>query len=148
MRRVVIPLLAGCLLMGGVPEASAAEASRDLPQEFRKIGTYKLSKRVKVRDGEVFPVAINEVIYEVYTDGISVRCYAGEGDAFTSFEIYRRDGITVSRSRGLVETVPGIQAKTFVGDVFRQLSLTEEKLTLSKFPALSDIVEITYAERT
>jgi hypothetical protein len=121
---------------------------RKLPAEFRLVGAYELTKRVKIRDGKTFPVAINAVTYEVYTDGITVRCYVGDGEAFTSFDIYRRDGITVTRQGGLVETVPGIQAKTFVGDILRQISLTEERLTLSRFPALSDIIEITYATRT
>ena len=144
--RISAIMAAGALALGG-PVVAQDDPTREVPVEFRLIGTYKLSKRVKVRNGEVFPVAVNAVHYQLYTDGISVRCYAGAGDAFTSFEIYRRDGITVSRNEGLVETVPGIQAKTFVGDVIRQLSLTEEKLALTRFPAFSNIVEITYAER-
>lgn len=130
-----------------LPGVSAPGQDGEVPVEFRLIGTYTLAKRIKVRNGEGFPVAINPVDYRLYTDGITVRCYAGGGDAFTAFEIYRRDGITVSRPGGLVETVPGIQAKTFVGDVLRQMALSEERLTLTKFPALSDIVEITYASR-
>lgn len=140
-------MVALLLLLPGVSAPGQDGEAGEVPVEFRLIGTYTLTKRIKVRNGEGFPVAINPVDYRLYTDGITVRCYVGAGDAFTAFEIYRRDGITVSRPGGLVETISGIQAKAFVGDVLRQMALSEERLTLSKFPALSDIVEITYADR-
>ena len=140
--------VAFCCSVFALPvDAQQIDVDRNIPAEFRSVGTYKLIKRVKVRDGKLFPVAISEVLYEIYTDGITVRCYGEESDAFTAFEVYRRDGIVVTRGGGLVETVPGIQPKTIVGDVLRQLCLTEQRMTLSRFPALSDIVEITYSER-
>ena len=137
-----------CLALTGPRLLAADETPRVVPAEFRLIGSYELTKRIKVRAGEAFPIAINAIRYEVFTDGITVRCYAGEGEAFTSFEIYRRDGVAVARKAGLVESIPGIQAKTLVGDVLRQLSLTEERMILSRFPAKSDIMEVTYALRT
>ena len=46
-----------------------------------------------------------------------------------------------------MEVVPGLQAYSLVGNVLRQLALTEERLVLTKFPSFSDVVEITYANR-
>jgi hypothetical protein len=135
------------LFLAGWMDTVPAQTERNVPSEFRLVGTYELTKRVKIRDGKPFKVAINPVSYEVYTDGITVRCYVGDGEAFTAFEIYRRDGIAVTRPGGLVESVPGVQAKTAAGDVLRQMSLTEGRMILSRFPALSDITEITYATR-
>lgn len=136
-----------CMMMLGSGLSASGNEERNVPEEFRHVGTYKLTKRVKIRDGKSFPVAIGAIYYDVYTDGISARCYGGKGDAFTEFEIYRRDGIVVRREDGLTENIPGIQAKAVVGNVLRQLSLTGERMTLSRFPGVSDIVEITYSER-
>lgn len=144
-RIAAITIAAACFMGGG--GLSHAGAERSVPKEFRNVGMYELEKRVKIRDGVAFPVAIKTIRYEVYTDGITVRCYGEKGSAFTSFEIYRRDGISVSRGKGMIERMPGIQAKSVVGDVVRQMSLTEERMTLARFPALSDIVEITYSRR-
>ena len=68
-------------------------------------------------------------------------------EGFTEFGIYRNDGVVVRKSPTLMETVAGVQASTMVGNVMRQLTLTQSKLTLTKFPALSDIIQITYAVR-
>ena len=72
---------------------------------------------------------------------------AGGSESYTSFSIYRNDGVLVKTGSSKVETVPGVQAHTMVGDVVRQLTLTQQRLVLTKFPALSDVVEVTYANR-
>ncbi|MBJ07139.1 MAG: hypothetical protein CMO40_08520 [Verrucomicrobiaceae bacterium] len=128
------------------PTAAAGEAS--LPVGFRFVGNYQLEKRIKVRDGKPFQVRSNPFVCRIYTDGIMVRVYGESGgEGFTSFTIYRNDGVLVGAGTSHMETVPGIQAHSLVGNLSRQLTLTEEQLVLTKFPGLSDVVEITYANR-
>ena len=134
--------LAGFLGLAG---GAMAGPSAAVPPEFDYIGTYRLVNRVKLRDAEVFPVAIRPMDYRVYSDGITLRLYVGEGH--TAFRIYRNDGIVKRHSDTEVETVPGLQAQTLVGHVLRQVCLTEETLTLTKIPAFSDVLEVTYGRR-
>ncbi|NNC88145.1 MAG: hypothetical protein HKN82_06755 [Akkermansiaceae bacterium] len=142
---VVVIALAGCF---GPPGKALAEPVAAVPAEFDYVGTYRLVKRVKLRHAEVFPVAIRPVDYRVYTDGITLRLYGSQGDGgHTSFTIYRNDGIVQRHSDSVVETVPGIQAQSLVGQVLRQVCLTELTLTLNKIPALSDVLEVTYGRR-
>lgn len=133
-------------LIGFAPILCAADKS--LPAGYRFVGNYQLAKRVKIRDGSPFIVKSKAFVCRVYTDGVSVRVY-GESDdeSYTAFSIHRNDGVLVGAGTTKMETIPGIQAHTLVGNVFRQLTLTEERLVLTKFPALSDVVEITYANR-
>ena len=127
--------------------AGAAE-SEGIPAGFRFVGNYQTEKRIKIREGQRFSVATKPFVCRVYTDGITVRVYGDEGvDGHTAFTIYRNDGIMTGTGSSVVETVPGVQAQTLVGNVMRQLTLTQQRLVLTRFPALSDVVEITYANR-
>jgi len=145
MRRA-LSLLAMSVFVG-TPVKLFAEEER-LPSEFRFVGNYQLDKRVKIRDGAPLSVVTKPFVCRVYTDGITVRIYGeGESDGHTAFAIYRNDGVVLRTGRNETETVPGIQAQTKVGNVMRHLTLTQQRLVLSKFPALSDLVEITYAKR-
>jgi hypothetical protein len=140
-------VLAAVMVLG-VGVARSQEDEEGLPSGYRFVGNYQVEKRVKVREGSPFPVAMKKLFLKVYTDGISLRVYGeADGDSYTSFTIYRNDGVLVESSPGVVETMAGLHAQSLVGDVMRQLTLTEDRLVLTKFPALSDIVEITYANR-
>jgi len=141
-------LLAILIATGLGTRAGAEELAPlpELPAEFNYVGTYQLVKRVKVRSGRPFQIAIPRLSYQVYTDGITLRFY-GEGSGHTSFQVYRSDGVARMRDDSLLENVPGVQARSTVGEVLRQVTLTDETMTLTKFPALSDAVEITYAVR-
>ena len=120
----------------------------EVPSEFNYVGTYKLVKRVKIRAGRSIGIAIPAVSYLVYSDGITLRFYGEKGGtAHTSFDIYRSDGVARQRDRNVLENVPGVQARSSVGQVLRQVTLTGATMTLTKFPAVSDDVEITYAKR-
>lgn len=139
------------LLLIGLCSPSVAQKAVPVPEappEFNYVGTYKLAKRVKVRSGRAIPITIPALSYLVYSDGITLRFY-GEagGTAHTSFEIYRSDGVARQRKHNVLENVPGVQARSFVGQVLRQVTLTGQTMTLTKFPAVSDAVEITYAMR-
>ena len=124
-------------------ETSMAQED-SLSPGFRFVGNYRFDKRMKIRDGASFKA----FFCRVYTDGIAVRVYGESStEAYTSFTIHRNDGILTGAGTNKMETVPGLQAYSLVGNILRQLTLTEERLVLTKFPALSDVVEITYANR-
>jgi hypothetical protein len=144
--RTMVAGVAVLMMMLDNSTGETAEA-RTVPEGFRQVGLYRLTQRVKVREGVAMEVTIRPVDYQVYTDGITIRCYGADSEAYTSFEIYRRDGMTITRPGGLIETVPGVQASSLVGDSLRQMSLSEDQLVLSRFPGLSNTVEITYAKR-
>lgn len=146
-----IHLLLGYLLLVGLGGLSAAEKAvpvPEVPPDFGYVGTYRLVKRVKMRSGKPLEIAIPPVAYLVYSDGITLRFY-GEagGTSHTAFEIYRSDGVTRQRKDNVLESVPGVQARSTAGQVLRQVTLTGRTMTLTKFPAMSDAVEITYATR-
>ncbi len=128
-------------------ETSMAQED-SLSPGFRFVGNYRFDKRMKIRDGASFNVRSKAFFCRVYTDGIAVRVYGESStEAYTSFTIHRNDGILTGAGTNKMETVPGLQAYSLVGNILRQLTLTEERLVLTKFPALSDVVEITYANR-
>ena len=146
LQLAVLAIAVGGLI--GLPTGAIAEPQPAVPAEFDYIGTYRLVKRVKVRSDKLLPVMIRPLDFRVYTDGITIRLYgSGESAGYTSFTIYRNDGIVHRHSDAEVETVPGLQAHSLVGHVNRQLCLTEETLKLHKVPAFSDVVEITYGRR-
>jgi hypothetical protein len=147
MRIRVQPILAVFAWLGCLAPASEAEEEA-LPTGYRFVGNYLFEKRIKIRDGSPFSVASKSFVCKVYTDGISVRVYGhGGAESYTSFTIHRNDGVTVGTGSGELETIPGLQAHSLVGNILRQLTLTEQRLVLTKFPALSDVVEVTYANR-
>ena len=139
-----LPLVLVSLLFV-MPDAARGDS---LPEGFRFIGNYRFDKRIKIRDGKSLQVRSKAFYYRLYTDGITVRIYGGRADeSYTSFKIQRNDGIMAGAGTERMEVVPGLQAYSLVGNVLRQLALTEDRLVLTKFPSFSDVVEITYANR-
>ena len=95
----------------GVGAAAQQNKPDKLPAGYRYIGTYKMASKITVERGESMPVVITPLIYRVYSDGIDVRVYcrsAGE-DSFTSYQIYRSDGIGVTRTTGEIDLIAGVQ---------------------------------------
>lgn len=126
---------------------SAEDRPTKLPAGFRFIGHYKLNSKIRVENGETMPVVISPLIYRVYSDGMDVRVYclaAGE-ESFTTYEIYRSDGIGVARKSGEIDLVAGVQAYCTKGQMIRQLSVTRNSLTMVKMPPRSHRVLITRA---
>jgi len=125
----------------------AQEAPSNLPVGFRLIGSYQLKSKMKVENGKAMPVLISALSYQVYSDGVDVRVYcntSGE-ESFTSYQIYRSDGVGIVKSSGEIEMVAGVQAVCKKGEMFRQLSVTRNSLTLVKMPPRSHRVIITRA---
>lgn len=126
---------------------AAADAPGNLPSGFRLIGAYKLNSKMKVENSQAMPVVISPITYRVYSDGIDVRVYcrtAGE-DSFTSYQIYRSDGVGVSKSSGEIQVVAGVQAMCKKGEMLRQISVTRNSLTMVKMPPRSHRVLVTRA---
>lgn len=116
-------------------------------EPFRHIGDFAIHSKLKITGGQVVPVAIKPFTLSVYTDGITVRISA-ESDAehASEYEIYRSDGIGRQTSPGgPLEVVPGVQAVAEKSGVFRQLRLTQDRLTITTFPGVSDQIVITEA---
>lgn len=118
-----------------------------LPETFRHIGHYQLKSKLRVERGDVAPVVISPLNYEVYSDGIDLRLYcrvAGE-DTYTTFQIYRSDGIGLSRSSGEIDLIAGVQALNTSAEMVRQISITRNSFTMVKMPPRSHRVIITRA---
>ncbi len=118
-----------------------------LAGEFRHVGDYLLKSRTKLTADRANPIEIKPLLLRVYTDGVEVRVTADKDeDARSTFEIYRSDGIGRQRSTGgALEVIPGVQAFSRNGGVFRHLRLTRESLTITMFPGVSDQTVVSYA---
>lgn len=118
-----------------------------LPEGYRYIGTYRLVSKVRVEKAESMPVVISPLVYRVYSDGMDVRVYcrsAGE-DSFTTYRIYRSDGVGDARGPGEINVIAGVQALCTTGGMTRQLSVTRASMTMVKMPPRSHRVVITRA---
>jgi len=136
--------LIGLLLCLALPTVVYADDStpENLPAGFRLIGHYQLKSKMKVEKGQAMPVVISPLKYRVYSDGIDVRVYcrsAGE-ESFTSYQIYRSDGVGVVKSSGEIEVVAGVQGICQKGEMLRQISVTRSSLTMVKMPPRSNRV--------
>ena len=116
-------------------------------EEFRHIGDFIIRSRIKISSGQVVPTTIKPLRLSAFTDGISVRISTqGVVDQASEYLIYRSDGIGRQRTiGGALEVVPGVQAKAQKGGVLRQLRLTEDTLTITTFPGVSNQTVIPYA---
>lgn len=117
-------------------------------EEFRHIGDFIIKSRLKITAGQVLPVAIKPLLLSAYTDGISVRIStSSDSDSASDYTIYRSDGIGRQKSAGgALEVVPGVQATSEQSGIFRQLRLTQDSLTITTFPGVSDQIVITHAQ--
>ena len=127
--------------------ACAEDRPDNLAVGFRFIGYYKLNSKIRVESGESMPVVISPLIYRVYSDGIDVRvyCKASGEESFTSYEVYRSDGIGVARRSGEIDVVAGVQGYCTKGEMIRQVSVTRNSLTMVKMPPRSHRVLVTRA---
>jgi len=115
--------------------------------EFKHIGDYLLKSRIRLTADKSTPISIKPLLLRVYTDGVEVRITAeNDDDARSTFEVYRADGIGRQRSTGgALEVIPGLQAFSRNGGVFRHLRLSRESLTITMFPGVSDQTVVSYA---
>jgi len=127
--------------------AKAEELPSNLPAGFRLIGKYQLQSKIKVENGQAMPVVISPLTYRVFSDGIDVRVYcssAGE-ESYTSYQIYRSDGVGISKASGEIQVVAGVQAVCKKGKMIRQITVTRNSITMVRMPPRSHRVLITRA---
>ena len=124
----------------------AAIACADAGQ-FRHVGDFLLQSHFKLAGAKMTPIPMKAIAFHVYTDGVTIRVSPeGEEDSHTSFEIYRSDGIGRQRAgSGALEVVPGIQAYTTSGGTLRHLRLSQESMTITTFPGVSDQTIVSYS---
>jgi hypothetical protein len=116
--------------------------------DFASFGDYVVRQQTKITgSGKVVQVPIKPLRLSVSTDGITVRLSTGsQTDAWSSFTIYRSDGIgRQERPGGPLEVVPGVQATSDHGGVHKHLRLTRDTLTLTTFPGVSDQTVVIHA---
>ncbi len=116
--------------------------------DFGSFGEYVIRSQTKFTGkGKVIQVPIKPLKLSVSTDGVTVRLSTGkQEDAWSSFTIYRSDGIGQQNvPGGPLEVVPGVQATSDHGGVHKHLRLTRDSLTLTVFPGVSDQTVITHA---
>jgi len=128
--------------------ADSQNQSDGLSASFRLIGTYQLNSKLRVENGVAAAVVISPLTYRVFSDGMEVRVYcktAGQ-DSYTAYDIYRSDGVGVSKVSGEIELVAGVQAFSTKGKMLRQISVTRNSLTMVKTPPRSHRVIVTRAK--
>ncbi len=122
-----------------------------LAGEFNSFGEYVIHSQTKIMgSGKVVNVPIKPLKLSVSTDGVTIRLSTpGQSDSWSSFTIYRSDGIGVQKTAGgPLEVVPGVQATSDHGGVHKHLRLTRETLTLTVFPGVSDQTVVTHARHS
>lgn len=115
--------------------------------EFRHVGDFLLQAHYKLTGQVVTPIPMKSVAFRVFTDGARIRITAeGDDEAYSTFEIYRSDGIGRQRgAAGALEVIPGLQALAKVGGTVRHLRLSRESMTITTFPGVSDQTIISHA---
>jgi len=136
IRRAAIALLLWCCSTAASPAVG-----------FRHVGDFMLQSHFKIVGDKMTPIPIKSVVFRVFTDGIIIRVSAdGDDDAFSTFEIYRSDGIGRQRTEGgALEVIPGVQATSRNNNVLRHLRMSAESLTITTFPGVSDQTIVSYA---
>lgn len=116
--------------------------------DFDPVGEFVIRSQTKITGtGKAVHVPIKPLKLSVSTDGVTIRLSSGnQTDAWSSFTIYRSDGIgRQSVPGGPLEVVPGVQATSDHGGVHKHLRLTRDSLTLTVFPGVSDQTVVTHA---
>jgi hypothetical protein len=126
---------------------SLALASCAFALEFKHFGDFLLQSHCKVTDAKMTVVSIKPLVFQVYTDGVQVQVKSGGSDeACVTFKIYSSDGIGRQRKGpGAIEVVPGVQAISNSGGTLRHLRLTQETMTITTFPGVSDQTSISHS---
>ncbi|MCW1884467.1 hypothetical protein OKA04_06970 [Luteolibacter flavescens] len=115
---------------------------------FESFGEYEIRSQMKITgNGKVVQVPIKPLKLTVTSDGVTIRVSsAGKSDAWSTFKIYRSDGIGRQKTTGgPLEVVPGVQATSDHRGVHKHLRLTRDTLTLTVFPGVSDQTVVTHA---
>lgn len=135
-------------LLQAAPPAALVVEDNKMPQGFDLYGSYEVHSIIRVSSAKSRSVPLRNTIYKIYSNGQEIRLYQeGLSSAFHSYVIYRADGISEQDESGNISIKPGLQARLITENLVKQIAVTQEKLTITQFPPLSDTVVITYAKR-
>ncbi len=115
--------------------------------QFRHVGDFLLQSHYKLAGTKMTAIPMKAIAFHVFTDGVTIRVSPeGQENSHTSFEIYRSDGIGRQRAgSGALEVVPGVQAYTSAGGTLRHLRISQESMTITTFPGVSDQTIVSYS---
>lgn len=118
-----------------------------MADEFKHVGDFLLQAHFKLTGDKITPIPTKPIAFRVFTDGVRVKVSAeGADDSYTTFEIYRSDGIGRQRQGGgALEVIPGLQASSHASGVVRHLRLSRESMTITTFPGVSDQSIVSYS---
>ena len=112
---------------------------------FRSLGVYQVEKGALVSPGVTSKSIPAFDTLELFTDGVEIRLKADDSNTnYLTFQVYQSHGVYDSEGEVLV---PGLQAFSQQGGVLRQLSVSSELLTLTRFLEFSVEFEVIYARR-
>lgn len=117
------------------------------PPEFRQIGSFVVTSRLKITNDQVTRVPIKPFIIDAFLNGVELRLLAGgREESGSCYEIYRSDGVgRLNPQTGVLEVIPGIQGSSCSDGVLRHVRLTRETLTITQFAGVSNQTMVTHA---
>ncbi|MFC4995465.1 hypothetical protein [Rubritalea tangerina] len=131
-----------------LPSVALVVEDNSAPEGFDFVGSYLVDSMVRIRNGKSHTITIPNTQYRVYSNGIEVRLYQSSSEgAFHSYKIYRSDGISEQDQLGNISIKPGLQARHISEDTIKQISLTQDHLTITQFPPITNTVVVTFAKR-
>jgi hypothetical protein len=152
MNRILTALLAVTALAqpaaaGDPPLPTQASAGSPSAADFRHVGSYLVSSRLKITDDRVTRIALKPLAIDVFTNGVELRLVAASrDDATANYQLYRTDGIGRLNGRtGVLEVVPGLQASSSAEGILRHVRVTREALTITQFSGMSNQTLVTHA---
>ncbi|MGJ8671645.1 hypothetical protein [Rubritalea sp.] len=147
IRSLTALLFCAFVTLHAAPPAALVVEDDTVPQGYDLYGEYEVHSIIRVSSAKSRSVPLRNTVYKVYSNGQKLRLYQeGLGSVFHSYEIYRADGISDQDDNGNISIKPGLQARLITDNLVKQISVTQQKLTITQFPPLSDTVVITYAK--
>lgn len=139
--------------LGLAEESSAPVKSLGLSEEwaedsdlFRSLGVYQVQSGLLIAPENRSEVTVSFDAFELFSNGVELRLKANHSEKnYYSFEIYQSRGVYDATGETLM---PGLQAISRQGGVLRQLNVSHEQLTLTRFFECSVEIEVIYARRS
>lgn len=119
-----------------------------IPAGYELLGAYRVSSITKIKNEKARTIPVKEALYKVFSNGQKILLFhEGLDETHHTYEIYRSDGITTEDNEGNISVTPGIQARNSTANMLKQMSITQQTLTITYFPPLSNAVHVTFAKR-
>lgn len=130
------------------PSVAIIVEEHETPVGFNHIGTYRVSSITKIHQGSITQYPVHKTDYSIYSNGKEIRVFQrGIPHSFHRYEIYQSKGISNRDTKGNISIQPGLQARHIQSTMTKQLNVTNDHLTITQFPPISDTILITHAKR-